>query len=52
MNTESKSETIHAIGVWVLRVILLVGAIVLGCLDKTDIAGVCVTALILSFLVL
>ncbi len=52
MSTESKSEIIHAIGVWTLRVVLLIGAVALGCFDKTEAAGACVTALVLSFIFL
>lgn len=45
-------ETVNDIGVWVLRVGLLVGAIVSGMLGNTEVSGGCVTGLVCSFIFL
>lgn len=48
----SKADLIHAVGLWSLRLALLIGGIVLALYGKDEAAGTCVTALILSFLFL
>jgi len=43
---------INAIGLWTMRLVLVIGAIVSGCLGKEEVAGWCIFALVLSFLLL
>jgi hypothetical protein len=43
---------INEIGVWTLRSILAIGAIVAGCLGKEEAASGCITGLVLSFIFL
>lgn len=47
-----RRELVHAIGVWTIRGILAVGAVIAGCMGKDDAAGYCATAFVLSFLFL
>lgn len=49
---EDRNERLHTIGVWVLRSILAIGAIVAGLMGKEEITGTIVTALVVSFLFL
>ena len=45
-------ETIQEIGIWVLRVVLVIGAIIAGVCSNSDVAGGCITGLIASFFLL
>jgi len=41
---------INQIGIWTLRIVLALGAIVAGCIGKEEVAGTCVVVIIVSFL--
>lgn len=43
---------IHALGLWTMRLVLVVGAVVAGCMDKSDVASGCIFGLIASFVLL
>ena len=43
---------INTVGLWAMRIVLVVGAVVCGCLDKSDAVVACFIALILSFVLL
>ena len=43
---------VHAIGVWSLRIVLVIGAIVSGCLGRDEVSSGCVAALVVSFVLL
>lgn len=43
---------INAVGLWSMRIALVVGAVVAGCLGKEEVAGACIVGLICSFLFL
>lgn len=46
------SETIQSIGIWSLRITLVVGAIYAACQSKPDVAESLIVALVLSFIFL
>jgi hypothetical protein len=45
-------DTVREIGIWGLRVVLVVGAVYAAGQNKNDVAGSLITALVLSFLFL
>ncbi len=49
MTPDERKDLANAIGVWTIRGILAIGAVVCGCLGKEDAAGGCVVGLIVSF---
>ena len=46
------SDSIREIGIWSLRILLVVGAVVSGCMGHKEISSGCVTGLICSFIFL
>lgn len=45
-------DTVNAIGVWTLRIVLVIGAIALSCFGKDAAAGTCGGLCALSFFLL
>lgn len=43
---------INAIGVWSMRILLVLGAVVSGCLGREEVSGGCVLGLVMSFVFL
>jgi len=46
------SEKIKEIGIWVVRSLLIIGAIVAGLMGNAEVSGGCLTATIISFILL
>ena len=52
MPRTNKVIDISELGVWAIRMALVVGAIVSGCLGKSEVSEGCISAVVLSFFLL